>query len=624
MLSTNIVLDTDHLNSVVKYFLKYDAFAYDIETAGVYRRVAAHNPVTWISLATHGMAVAIPMGHERGDKIVGYKTEPRETKTGKIINRKVPVWEPAPSQLRPSQVFAALEPLLFSDRLKICHNAPFDLASVVKYYDGRRIPKPWRDTYIESVLLNENRLNGLKPRVRELYGIEYDKEEVGRCVESHPFSKVARYALMDARYTWLLAKRMDGLIEKEGLSGIFTLEMDTIEATVEMLLRGAPVSRKVLEDFGRELKERLVRIAADIYRLADRKIDLNSSQQKARMLWGSKRDGGLGLKPVNLTEGGKAKQRAGKPLSAIDYSTDVKSLDPYKDHPVVAKLLEYQQNEKLRSTYVDGILGVEGKADKPCLIIDGRVHASFNQVGARTGRWSSSAPNAQNIPTRTEDGRIIRSAYKALADHKLIVADYGQIELVMLAHFIGHGALYDGFHAGVDAHTTTASLVFGVDPENVDKQMRSVAKGISFAIVYGAGPSKVADMAGISLDEAKKHMQTHQRMFPEIYKYRAFVIDNACKKRPPHIRTILGRKRRIPELLSRDEEKRASAERRIFNAKIQGSAADLIKLAMVRLMALKPERAELILTVHDELVAHVPEDLVEDMTGVMRLRSLQG
>jgi len=613
-----IVLDTDHLHAVVEYVSRFGAFAFDTETTPPYRAVPALNTVTWISLATYGMAVVIPMGHEKGDKVIGSRKEPYLTPTGLTRHRTVYEWEPAPPQLRPSQVFEALEPLMFSDRLKICRNAPFDLGSIAKYYDGRPPAKPYFDTFLNSVLQDENRLNGLKHRVKSIYGHIYDKEDVGKKVETHCFSTVARYAYLDAKYTWLLWKRERDACAAEGLSGVLALEHDVIDTVLEMILNGAPVDGDVLADLGVQLDERLVHYEAEIYRLVGRQFNLNSSKQKAEVFYTPKKDGGLGLKPAALTKGGKKKWAKGEELTVHDFSTDADALKPHSDHPVIKLMLDYQRDQKLKGTYVTGILG-DPEQDKPCLIVNGRIHGSFKQVGARTGRWSSAEPNLQNIPSRGEEGKKIRAAYRAEPGYKLVVADYGQIELVVLAHFIGQGALFDGFHKGIDPHTMTAALVFGVSVEDVTKEMRSVAKGLNFAIVYGAGPRTVAEMAGVRLDEAKKHMATHRKMFPEVYAYKAYVIEEARATPDCHTRTILGRKRRLPDLRSRDEEKRAAAERQIFNAKIQGSATgDLIKLAMVRLIALLPDEAELIMTVHDELVVHTPEEHVPLVEAALR------
>jgi DNA polymerase-1 len=201
---------------------------------------------------------------------------------------------------------------------------------------------------------------------------------------------------------------------------------------------------------------------------------------------------------------------------------------------------------------------------------------------------------------------------------KLIVADYGQIELVVLAHYSKAKALVEGFNNGIDAHTMTAAKVFGVDFDEVTKPMRSAAKGINFAVVYGAGPEKVAAMAGSTVKEAKGFLKVHQQEFPEIYRFKDAVLRTARTRRPPHIRTLLGRKRRLPGLNYSQNDARSYAERQAVNSLIQGSAADLIKTAMVRLdKALPPEMA-LLLTVHDELVTSSPADRADEAEAIVR------
>lgn len=618
MLSRTIVTTTDHLAHVVAHFKRYGEFCWDVETTRPYRGIPAHNTITWLSLATYGMAVTIPMGHTKGDRIIGYRTEPRKTKTGKIQNRKVPIWSAAPPQLRPSQVFEALEPLFFSDRVKVAHNLAFDAGSIAKYYGGRVIPRPWHDTYVSSVLLDENRSNGLKSLVKSIYGIDYDKSDVGKRVEEHRFRDVARYSYMDAKMTWLLYRRNQAAIRKAGLQKLFDLECELLEVVISMTAYGAPVDQATLEAFGKELRSRIVDHQARIFKALGRTINLDSPQQKAEALFLPKSKGGLGLKPITLTKGGQDKERRGEEITVHDYSTSAEVLEKYKDNPVVAALLDYQRDVKLLGTYVEGILNDE---EDGSLIINGRIHASFNPVGARTGRWSSSNPNLQNIPTRTAEGKKIRSAFRAEPGHMYLVADYGQIELVMLAHFIGRGALYDGFFAGINPHVMTAAKIFGIPPEDVKTKhadLYSVAKGLNFAIVYSAGPATVAEQAGVTVKKAKEYMRKHRKEFPEIYAYREHVIKQARKKRPPHTTTLLGRIRRMPELLSKNEAKRAEAERKIFNSKIQGSAADLIKLAMVRWWRNHPEGAHMIMTVHDELVIHTPIELVDQAKEALR------
>jgi DNA polymerase-1 len=377
------------------------------------------------------------------------------------------------------------------------------------------------------------------------------------------------------------------------------------------------------------MSARLVDIEGSIYKAAGQRFNLNAPAQKAAVLYTPKSEGGQGLKPAKLTKGGYKKREAGQTLTFADYSTDADSLEAHPNNPVVKAMAEYAEVAKLLG-YPLAYMGVEGDPDKPCRIFDGRIHADLVQYGTVTGRFSCREPNLQNIPRPdTELGKRIRGLFVAPPGWKLIVADWGQIELVVLAHFIGKGALYRGFHEGIDPHSATAAALLGEDPKKFlerllagdedAKAMRQVAKGINFAVVYGAGPDKVASMAGISVKEAKRFMEIHQRMFPEIYKFKDEVIRVCRSRRPPHIRTILGRKRRLPLILSSNNGVRMGAERQAVNSLIQGSATgDLIKLAIIRLNNLLTGDMRLILTVHDEIVCMAPEDQAEECAEMVK------
>jgi DNA polymerase I-like protein with 3'-5' exonuclease and polymerase domains len=236
-------------------------------------------------------------------------------------------------------------------------------------------------------------------------------------------------------------------------------------------------------------------------------------------------------------------------------------------------------------------------------------------------------PNLQNVPRPgTENGKKVRGLFYALPGEKLCVADYGQIELVVLAHYCGHGALFDGFFHGVDPHSATAAALTDEDPrefmarvhagEPRELALRQVGKGINFAVVFGAGAGKVASMAGIPVKEAERFLAVHERAFPEIYDLKRDIVRNCRKNR--YVTTLLGRRRRLPTIYSRSDRERFKAERQAVNSQIQGSAADLIKIAMVRLDQQLDDDMHLVLSVHDELVVRTPEDRAEECAGLMR------
>lgn len=605
--SSNVIFDTDHLQHEVGYFSNRDAFAFDIETYGPDRGVAHLAPVSWLSMATEGKSIVIPMGHPNGNRLISRATRKKNKETGKFD--QIPaVWSAPPPQLRPSQVWPLLQPLFFSDRLKIAHNATFDNVGVAKYFDDTPPPPPYGDTIVMSWLIDENRkTHGLKDITVARYGHKYDTENVGKCVEIHPFNKVARYAFLDARYTWLHWRWMDRVIERLGLDRALDMEMDVLKVLIKMRLRGARVDDVTLESLYTQFSEELVEAEAAVYKAAGQRFNINSTPQKQKILFSPKKEGGQGLKITKRTNTGNA-------------STDAEVLEHYAPtNPLAGALLEFADVDKMLNTYVVGYMGEEGNPKKPCRIFDGRIHADFVQYGTVTGRFSCREPNLQNIPRPdTDKGKQLRGLFRADEGEKLVVADYGQIELVVLAHYSRDKALVDGFLNGIDAHTMTAAKVFSVDFDKVTKEMRSAAKGINFAVVYGAGPDKVAAMAGSSVEDAKGFLKVHQREFPDIYLFKETVLRTARTRKPPYIRTLSGRYRRLPALNWSDKGLRGQAERQAINSLIQGSAADIIKTAMIRLDRTLPKEMDLLLSVHDELVTSTPADRAEECADIVR------
>jgi DNA polymerase I-like protein with 3'-5' exonuclease and polymerase domains len=635
-----VILDKARLKAEVAYFCEQDAFVFDVETmpstpGGEDRGVPKYNDVVWIALATYGRSIVIPMGHPNGDTLVRKATR-RKNKEGKFD--QIPaLYSPPPKQLMPSFVFETLKPLFYDpDITKIAHNAVFDVASVAKYYGDEVFPGPHECSLMLQHLLNENLMSkGLKDLVKKYYQVVYDHENVGKCIEKHAFSTVAHYGYMDAKYTWLLRQMLRPKIDWEDEQGktltqVHDLEQKLLPVLADMNLEGAPVDEDELIRLEDELSKMESEILTKTYRVAGKKFNLNAAGQKAELLFSPKSEGGQGLKPKVLTDGGKKKDKAGQDLKYSDYSTGKEILeDRYPNNPLVACMLEYQEVHKLLSTYVQGYLGVDGDAKKPCRIFDGRIHADLVPYGTVTGRFSCREPNLQNIPRPdTELGKKIRGLFKAPKGYKMVVADYGQIEMIILAHLIGKGALFEGIKNGMDPHSATAAALAGIDPDEFmelvrqedarAKAARQVAKGVNFAVVYGAGPEKVAAMAGISVAEAKRFLEIHQKMFPEIYRFKDRVLQVAKTRRPAHIRTLFGRKRRLPALFSRDYGSRGYAERQAVNSLIQGSAADIIKLAMVRLHERLEPDMKLILSVHDELVTLCPEDKAERCADIVK------
>lgn len=608
-MSSRVILDERRLQEVVDYFRTQPAFAFDLEAQGEHRGVVHLNDVTWMSLATDGACVVIPFGHNIGTKVIGEHKEPRLCTDGKTRNYRVPEYEAAPRQIPRATVFDIVRPLFFDERItKSAHGAVYDVASSAKYW-GEVMPGPYNDTIVQSWLLDENRMrHGLKYLVKDLYGFDYDAEGVGKCVERYPFAKIAHYSYCDALYAWLLCRRFTPQVREAGLQRVYELEMDVLNVLVGMRLAGSHVDVPRLRELKKELGERKQRVQAELMTLAGQEFNPNSPPQKQVILFGGQDEGGQGLRPWKPTATGKKQLKDG--LDCTAWSTDDEVLESYPTNAVACKLREYQETSKLLSTYVLAYLGDPSKDKRPQIYSD-RIHADFVQYGTNTRRFSCREPNLQNIPRPdTELGKLIRGVWQAEPGWKLIVGDYGQIELVVFAHFAGSGALFDGFWAGMDPHQVTA------DKLGIERQM---GKRINFSMSFGAGIYKVASMLGVEVDLAKSILKDHRREFPEIYALKDKIVRTCRAGKPPHVRTLLGGMRRLPEINSRDDKTRMRAERQAVSAVIQGSAADLIKLAMVRVDS-HPQLgdAQSILCVHDEIVLECPEEQADQAAKVLR------
>lgn len=631
-----VILTEKDLQDAVDYILTKEAFAFDVESRGEYRGMPNKADVCWLSFATDGFACTIPFGHIKGNNQIGttkvLATYESGQKIGQTYRKTVPVYDDPPKQLDRGTVFRIVRPLFESNLVKIGHDMIYDLVSCSLYL-GFIPPPPYRDTKIGQWLLNENRMRwGLKDITEEKYGFRYDFENVGENVDKHTFDMVAYYSYCDSKYAWFVDKDTYPLILSDGLEEVYRLEMDLLGVMCRMRLTGARVDIKRLEELHEDLTKKLQDAEADVYLKAGKKFNINSAPQKQQLLFGPKSDGGQGLKPFKLTDGGKKRQKAGAPLTIKDYSTDDSVLETYQGNPVCAAIREYGDIHKLLNTYVDSYLGYN---DGGRLVFDERIHAGFLQYGTVTGRFSCKKPNLQNIPRPSSElGNLIRGIFIADEGGQLVVADYEQIELVVLAHYIGHGALFDGFMQNIDPHSVTAAMVTDQDPVEFaarvkagDKEAKitrqDLGKTLGFAVVYGAGLNKVASMAKVDVSGAKRLLKKHAEMFPEVHLFKQQVIDKARSRKIPYITTLSGRKRRVPMLRSLDDGWRMGAERQIFNSLIQGGAADILKYAMVRVDRALPPDIRLSLTVHDELVLTCPSErvdvakdiLIQAMTG---------
>ncbi|MCL6590975.1 MAG: DNA polymerase I [Firmicutes bacterium] len=382
-----------------------------------------------------------------------------------------------------------------------------------------------------------------------------------------------------------LRLELNALITSGGFGALYhEVELPLIRVLFEMEQAGIPVDTEVLKAFGRVLQQRLQTLQSDIYSLANQEFNINSTKQLGLVLFDN-----LGLKPPKKNKTG--------------YSTDAEVLETLIDqHPVVAKILEYRQCQKLQTTYIDSLIALVDPES-------GRVHTTFNQAITTTGRLSSVDPNLQNIPVRSEDGRMIRKAFVAAdSEHKLLAADYSQIELRVMAHFSQDPAFMEAFLNGEDIHRFTAAAVYHVPVGQVTKEMRDSAKAVNFGIIYGISGFGLAKNIGVSRKEAEDFIAAYFTKYPGVKKYVEELVETARKT--GEARTLLGRIRKLPDLNSRNFTLRSFAERMARNTPIQGTAADIIKLAMVKIkekLDSQPELGKLLLQVHDELVFEVPE-----------------
>jgi len=400
-----------------------------------------------------------------------------------------------------------------------------------------------------------------------------------------------------------LCEKLSEKIEQNGQDFLLReIELPLAGTLAAMELAGFEIDPDGLRGYGEELSAEIEKLEASIYELAGERFNILSPKQLGEVLFEH-----LGLPTKKKTKSG--------------YATDAKVLEELRGyHPVVDAILDYRKLTKLRSTYVDGLLAA--------LAPDGRVHTRFNQKETRTGRISSLEPNLQNIPIRTELGSRLRGFFRAREGCLLVDADYSQIELRVLAHIANDEKMREAFTEGVDIHRRTASQIFGLPEEFVTPQLRSRAKAVNFGIVYGIGAFSLANNTGVTTAEAKKYIDSYLATYSGVDAYMKRAIEDA--KRLGYAETISGRRRALPELASANRNLRAFGERVARNMPIQGAAADIIKLAMVRVekrLAAEGLSARLIMQVHDELIVEAAEAdaekaaavLKEEMEGAMKL-----
>jgi DNA polymerase I len=405
-----------------------------------------------------------------------------------------------------------------------------------------------------------------------------------RLFSSVPVDQAAHYSGEDVVLPIKLRKILSPVLKERNLLPLFDdIEIPLVSVLAELEWQGILVDEKLLAELSKEYTIQLDHISRDIFKLAGQELNLNSPKQISEILFDK-----MGLPKSKKTKTG--------------LSTDVDALEKLApDHPIAQKLLEYREVQKLLSTYIDALPLQVSK-------VTGRLHTSFNQTIAATGRLSSTNPNLQNIPIRTEAGARIRGAFIVPPGTLLVSADYSQIELRILAHLSGDKFLQQAFHEDRDIHTQTASAIYGVFPEMVTPEQRRAAKTINFGLMYGMGPINLSRQLTISFREAQEFIDAYFRQFPSIHEFMEKCKQDVRDK--GYAETMLGRRRYLPEVNAEQRQVREAAERTAINTPVQGTAADIIKIAMVNInreIEKDHHDAKMLLQVHDELVFEVAE-----------------
>jgi DNA polymerase-1 len=499
-------------------------------------------------------------------------------------------------------------------RLLVGQNVKYDM--LVCRRAGIDLSEPLFDTMVAAYLANPGRREyNLDALALDYFGFKkiplkdlLGEKQAERTMDACPIRQVAEYSVEDAVITWRLNESLEKELAEKGLGALSRrVEMPLVPVLAAMEEAGVAVDTAVLADISANLEGRLARLQQEIHKQAGHEFSINSPQQLATVLFDE-----LGLKALKRTA------TRTRPSTDADVLEELASL-----HPLPRLVLEYRQLAKLKGTYVDAL---------PQLVDPetGRVHTSFNQTVTATGRLSSSDPNLQNIPIRTEEGRQVRRAFvPGRPEWVLLAADYSQIELRMLAHFSGDPALVQAFAGDRDIHAFVASQIFGVPEAEVTGDMRRTAKVVNFSLIYGKTAYGLSRDLGISVREAEGFIDDYFARYRGVRALTAEILERA--KRDGYVTTILGRRRYIESIGAMDPKRLSFAERAAINTVIQGSAADLIKVAMVRIWRRgrrEGRPSTLLIQIHDELIFETPQRQVEaeagwivsEMTGAMDLK----
>jgi DNA polymerase-1 len=560
----HVISTEKDLDKLVAQLSTADEFAVDLETSA--KEVMICELVGVSLSSTQGEAYYIPVGHRGLSQI---------------------------SQLPLAQVIARLKSALEDAKIpKIAQNGKFDMTVLAEY--GIKLQNLNFDTMLAAYLLGEKSL-GLKALAFNKLGVEMTPitDLIGKGAKQLSMAmatieEVADYACADADITLRLKSVLDTELREEGLWQLFSeVEMPLVPVLVAMERNGVAIDVELLRDMSHSLGKDMLRLEAEVYNSLGYRFNINSSQQLSRILYEE-----LKLPKPRKTKSG--------------YSTEASSLEELKGtHPIIELVLQYRQLAKLKSTYTDAF----------CALVNpktGRLHTSFNQTGTTTGRLSSSEPNMQNIPIRSELGGKIRQAIIAEPGWQLLSADYSQIDLRVLAHISQDPELIATFLRDEDVHAATASRIFNVPQDKVTTEMRRVAKTVNFGVIYGMSGYGLEQATSLSREEASQFIIAYFEKYPGVREYIETTKSQA--RELGYVQTVMGRRRYIPEIKSPNGQVRQAAERMAINMPVQGTSADIIKIAMVNLhreMEKSSLRSKMTLQVHDELLFEVPPEEID-------------
>ncbi len=562
----SIICTTQALDVLINKLKKARSFSFDTETTSLNPLLA--QPVGLSFSTSPGEAYYIPMGHVGLENIKQLSLET-------VIEKIKTIFEDV-----------ALS--------KIAQNGKYDVEILVG--QGVEVKNLSFDTMIAAHLLGEKAL-GLKALAFSRLGIEMTPicDLIGKgakkiCMSRAGIERTANYACADADMTLQLAKIFENELHSKELWQLFKeIEMPLVPVLINMEMNGIAIDSELLKEISHRLGERLVGLEKKIYENAGHKFNINSPQQLGLVLFDE-----LQMPTAVKTKSG--------------YSTNASVLENLRSmHPIIEPIIEYRQLSKLKSTYVDALPGLINPRTQ-------RLHTCFNQTRTTTGRLSSSEPNLQNIPVRGEQGKEIRRAFIAADNCQLMSADYSQIDLRVLAHLSQDPALLETFYQDGDIHNATAVRLMGVSEDEVTADMRRLAKTVNFGVIYGMSGYGLEKATELSREEADQFIVSYFEKYPKVQEY--LEATKKMARESGYVQTILGRRRTIPEINSSNRNLREAAERMAINMPVQGSSADIIKVAMIKLddeMREQQLESKLLLQVHDELIFEVPKNELEKM-----------